>query len=235
MSNRSSKEHLFSCKAIYLGNSGVGKTQLILAVCDGAESQVIPNQAALPVAGSTVGVDFRVVTRPVGNNCVARLMLWDTAGQERFANIMPSYVRESEIMFLVYDVTDASSFGAIETRWMPVAAAHRQAIKEATNADGLIFFLIANKVDLVDRRVISNKQGVEFALKHQLIYMETTALVRKTAHDIVGEAATRIASVYTRNGSMKDRMCDDKYKRYTNTVSLPSTNAAREKSSCCSK
>ena len=43
--------------------------------------------------------------------------IWDTAGQERFRTITTSYVRGSEGILLVYDVTDRNSFESISS-WM---------------------------------------------------------------------------------------------------------------------
>lgn len=43
-----------------------------------------------------------------------RLQLWDTAGQERFRSLIPSYIRDSTIAVVVYDITSESeprSFG----------------------------------------------------------------------------------------------------------------------------
>lgn len=45
------------------------------------------------------------------------VQIWDTAGQERFRTITTSYVRGSEGILLVYDVTDRNSFESISS-WM---------------------------------------------------------------------------------------------------------------------
>lgn len=37
-----------------------------------------------------------------------RLQLWDTAGQERFRSLIPSYIRDSSVAVVVYDVTSES-------------------------------------------------------------------------------------------------------------------------------
>lgn len=37
-----------------------------------------------------------------------RLQLWDTAGQERFRSLIPSYIRDSTIAVVVYDITSES-------------------------------------------------------------------------------------------------------------------------------
>ena len=34
-----------------------------------------------------------------------RLQLWDTAGQERFRSLIPSYIRDSSVAVIVYDIT----------------------------------------------------------------------------------------------------------------------------------
>ena len=34
-----------------------------------------------------------------------RLELWDTAGQERFRSLIPSYIRDSSVAVVVYDIT----------------------------------------------------------------------------------------------------------------------------------
>jgi len=36
-----------------------------------------------------------------------RLQLWDTAGQERFRSLIPSYIRDSSVAVVVYDVTSS--------------------------------------------------------------------------------------------------------------------------------
>lgn len=39
-----------------------------------------------------------------------RLQLWDTAGQERFRSLIPSYIRDSSVAVVVYDVSSRASF-----------------------------------------------------------------------------------------------------------------------------
>ena len=50
-----------------------------------------------------------------------RLQLWDTAGQERFRSLIPSYIRDSSVAVVVYDITSASPSHSLApglgTRW----------------------------------------------------------------------------------------------------------------------
>lgn len=41
----------------------------------------------------------------VVNGQVLRMQFWDTAGQERFRSLIPNYLKEAAIAFLVFDVT----------------------------------------------------------------------------------------------------------------------------------
>ena len=60
-------------------------------------SLLILNQA-------TIGIDFLSKTMYLEDRTV-RLQLWDTAGQERFRSLIPSYIRDSSVAVVVYDIT----------------------------------------------------------------------------------------------------------------------------------
>ncbi len=224
----------FHCKAILLGDSGVGKTQMMLAVRNYEEDEVLKKEAELPRHEATVGVDFAVVTRIVSSETVARILLWDTAGQERFATIMPSYIRETEIIFLVYDITSQSSFDSLKTRWLQLVDTHRN----VCGREHIVVFLVGNKSDLKEMRAVSEVAAVEFALKHTMIYVETTCLVRKVIHDLMSEAAVRIFERYARNGTVQQHLRPAK--AYTGastrtTVLIDNRRASVRTVGCCQK
>lgn len=53
---------------------------------------------------ATIGIDFLSKTMYLEDRTV-RLQLWDTAGQERFRSLIPSYIRDSSVAVVVYDIT----------------------------------------------------------------------------------------------------------------------------------
>ena len=53
---------------------------------------------------ATIGIDFLSKTMYLDDRTV-RLQLWDTAGQERFRSLIPSYIRDSTVAVVVYDIT----------------------------------------------------------------------------------------------------------------------------------
>ncbi|POW02720.1 hypothetical protein PSTT_11616 [Puccinia striiformis] len=94
---------------------------------------------------ATIGIDFLSKTMYLDDRTV-RLQLWDTAGQERFRSLIPSYIRDSSVAVVVYDVTNRASF--INTsRWVDDVRAER--------GGDVIIVLVGNKTDLGDKRRIN--------------------------------------------------------------------------------
>ena len=52
------------------------------------------------------------------------LNLWDTAGQEKFKSLIPSYLKDSSAIVVVYDITNQESFEAVD-KWIEDARALR--------------------------------------------------------------------------------------------------------------
>ena len=87
-------------KVVFLGDQSVGKTSIILQFINGSFD---------PDYQSTIGIDFQSKSYTVGEKSV-RLQLWDTAGQERFHSLVPSYIKNSQIAIIVYDICNRKSF-----------------------------------------------------------------------------------------------------------------------------
>lgn len=96
-----------------------------------------------------------------------RVQIWDTAGQESFRAIARSYYKNTACALVVYDITEKKTFENVRT-WL-------KDCKEMCNKDVLIL-LVANKTDLGEKRVISEKEGREFAEENGMIFFETSAL-----------------------------------------------------------
>ena len=91
-------------KLLLIGDSGVGKTNLLLRYADAAF-----NFNSIP----TIGIDFRIKTIELSGGRTVKLQIWDTAGQERFLNITRNYYRGAMGIMIVYDVTNSKSFDNI--------------------------------------------------------------------------------------------------------------------------
>ena len=63
---------------------------------------------------ATIGIDFLTKTVYCDDKMV-RLQLWDTAGQERFRSLIPSYINDSQVAVVCYDITSRPSFENVKS------------------------------------------------------------------------------------------------------------------------
>ncbi|XP_050183714.1 ras-related protein Rab-18-B-like isoform X2 [Myiozetetes cayanensis] len=95
-----------------------------------------------------------------------QLAIWDTAGQERFRTLTPSYYRGAQGVVLVYDVTRKDTFTGLEG-WL-------KELEIYTSKSNTVKMLVGNKTDKPDREV-ERKEGLQFARKRSLLFIETSA------------------------------------------------------------
>uniref|UniRef100_A0A2M4AM21 Ras-related protein Rab-35 n=1 Tax=Anopheles triannulatus TaxID=58253 RepID=A0A2M4AM21_9DIPT len=146
-------DHLF--KLLIIGDSGVGKSSLLIRFSDNTFS------------GSyitTIGVDFKIRTVLLNGERV-KLQIWDTAGQERFRTITNTYYRGTHGVIVVYDVTNGESFGNVK-RWL-------QEIE--SNCDVVNKVLVGNKNDDPNRKVVITEDAQRFANQMDIRLFETSA------------------------------------------------------------
>jgi Ras-related protein Rab-1A len=153
-------------KILLIGDSGVGKSCLLLRYTDNTFSDNFI---------STIGVDFKIKTIQLDGQTV-KLQIWDTAGQERFKTITSSYYRGSHGIFVVYDITDIVSFNNIRV-WI-------EEIKKYTSGESIQLFLVGNKKDQEANRAVETLQGQEMADQLGAKFLETSAKERVNVDQI---------------------------------------------------
>lgn len=149
-------------KLVLLGEQSVGKTSLITRfMYDTFDSTY----------QATIGIDFLSKTMYLDDRTI-RLQLWDTAGQERFRSLIPSYIRDSNVAVVVFDVTNANSF--LQTsKWIDDVRTER--------GSDVIIMLVGNKTDLAERRQVSTEDGEQKAKEMNVMFIETSA---KTGYNV---------------------------------------------------
>lgn len=146
-------DHLF--KLLIIGDSGVGKSSLLLRFADNTFS------------GSyitTIGVDFKIRTIDIEGEKV-KLQIWDTAGQERFRTITSTYYRGTHGVIVVYDVTNGDSFANVK-RWLHEIEQNCEVVNR---------ILVGNKNDAPDRKVVLTEDAQRFADQMNIQLFETSA------------------------------------------------------------
>lgn len=134
----------YKIKAILIGQSGVGKTNLInIAQNKNFETDTI----------STPTCSFFRKEMTVENKKF-NIYLWDTIGQERLKSQTKLFFKNSKIVILVYDISSKDSYNALKF-W------HEQ-VKE-TLGDEIILGVLGNKIDLYLKEEVKEEEGNEYA------------------------------------------------------------------------
>ncbi|KAM3963508.1 ras-related protein Rab-37-like [Aphomia sociella] len=144
-------------KVMLLGDSGVGKTCMLVRFRDG--TFLSGNYI------STVGIDFRNKVVAV-DGIKVKLQIWDTAGQERFRSVTHAYYRDAHALLLLYDVTNKTSFDNIRA-WLGEIREYAQ--------DDVVIMLLGNKSDSGLERAVRREEGQRLAREYQVAFMETSA------------------------------------------------------------
>jgi len=152
-------DYLF--KVIIIGDSGVGKSCILLRFADNTFNNSYVN---------TIGVDFKIRTVNVDSKTI-KLQMWDTAGQDRFRTLTCNYYRGAHGILIVYDITDRETFDDVK-KWM-------DEVNEFTNpanpTNKPYVILIGNKCDKNNNREVSYEEGSEYATKNNMLFLETSA------------------------------------------------------------
>ena len=158
MEGREDETYDYLFKVVMIGDSGVGKSNLLLRYTKSdfnLESK------------TTIGVEFatKKVSTHDGKNVKAQI--WDTAGQERYRAITSAYYRGAVGALLVYDITNMNTFKNIP-QWL-------KTLKQQADSN-IIILLVGNKTDLRDKREVKKEEAAAYAAEHQLAFIETSAL-----------------------------------------------------------
>ena len=154
----------YKIKIIVVGDSGVGKTNLINRF---ASDKFDTNSKA------TIGVEFVYKTLKI-NKEIIKVEVWDTAGQERYRSITSSYYKGANGAIIVYDLTDEESFKNVES-WM------NEVIKKGKK--NMQFLLVGNKKDLINDRVVSEQKGIDKAKELNMNLFEASALEKNNVNE----------------------------------------------------
>ncbi|KAA0040756.1 hypothetical protein IC582_024730 [Cucumis melo] len=171
-SNQTEFDYLF--KLLMIGDSGVGKSSLLLSFTSDNFEDLSP----------TIGVDFKVKYVTAGGKKL-KLAIWDTAGQERFRTLTSSYYRGAQGIIMVYDVTRRDTFTNLSEVWA------KEIDLYSTNPD-CIKMLVGNKVDKESYRTVTKKEGIDMAREYGCLFIECSAKTRVNVQQCFEELVLKI-------------------------------------------
>ena len=112
-----SENEAVQCKVVLIGESGVGKTSIILRYITNLFN---PRQLA------TQGASYVSKIIEVKKNQKIKFELWDTAGEEKYRSIARVFYQNASVCILVYDITRKASFDEIKNFWINEIKQHIQ-------------------------------------------------------------------------------------------------------------
>lgn len=179
-------------KVVFLGKQSVGKTSLITRFMYDSFDNTYQ---------ATIGIDFLSKTMYLEDRTV-RLQLWDTAGQERFRSLIPSYIRDSTVAVVVYDITNVNSFEQV-TRWIEDVRAER--------GSDVIIVLVGNKTDLADKRHVSIDEGEKKAQELGVsLFIETSAKAGYNVKQLFRRIAAALPGIDSNDDKSQNKMIEVK-------------------------
>ncbi|XP_051133942.1 ras-related protein RABA1f-like [Andrographis paniculata] len=176
---RADEDYDYLFKVVLIGDSGVGKSNLLSRFTKNEFSQE---------SKSTIGVEFATRSIQVDDKIV-KAQIWDTAGQERYRAITSAYYRGAVGALIVYDVTRNVTFENVE-RWLKELRGHTDR--------NIVIMLVGNKADLRHLRAVPTEKAKGFAEKENTFFMETSALEALNVEDAFTEVLTQIYHVVSR-------------------------------------
>ncbi|CAA0824804.1 Ras-related protein RABE1a [Striga hermonthica] len=163
---RARADYDYLIKLLLIGDSGVGKSCLLLRFSDGSFTTSFI---------TTIGIDFKIRTVELDGKRI-KLQIWDTAGQERFRTITTAYYRGAMGILLVYDVTDESSFNNIRN-WIRNIEQHA--------SDNVNKILVGNKADMDEsKRAVPTSKGQALADEYGIKFFETSAKTNLNVEEV---------------------------------------------------
>jgi small GTP-binding protein len=171
-------------KAVFVGDSGSGKTSIIQAQKDGT----FRDKFSPTVAGSYVPLIL-----PWSGSQV-KFAIWDTAGQEVYQSIAPMYFHDAKCAIVVFDLTERASFDHVND-WI-------SRVEDA--AHGAAIILCGNKRDQEDQRKTTFSEATERAQDLNASYIEVSAKTRSGLDELFELVATRVGELYP--GEMRSGM-----------------------------
>ena len=160
-----SKNYDYLVKLLIIGDSGTGKSSLLLRWVDDMFTDKFI---------TTVGIDFKHKIVDTGLEIV-KCQIWDTAGQERFRTIMNAFYRGAMGVLICYDITDLNSFNNIST-WISDV--------ENNCNENTIKFIVGLKNDLNHERKIKFDDAQKVADKYGCYFIECSAKINSNVDQL---------------------------------------------------
>ncbi|KAG6383283.1 hypothetical protein SASPL_156970 [Salvia splendens] len=192
-------------KLVFLGDQSVGKTSIITRFMYDKfdttyqESNFFMERKKETMHALSYNWNRFLVQKMYLEDRTVRLQLWDTAGQERFRSLIPSYIRDSSVAVIAYDVANRQSF-LNTSKWIEEVRTER--------GGDVIIVLVGNKTDLVEKRQVSIEEGDIKAREFEVMFVETSAKAGFNIKPLFRKIAAALPGMEALSSAKRDDMVD---------------------------
>jgi small GTP-binding protein len=204
----SDKENMVA-KILTIGESGVGKTCILLRYTD---NKFIKHHL------TTIGIDYKTKDVNINNQSI-KLKIWDTAGQERFRNITQQYYKGADGIVLVFDLTDRNSFEKVR-EWM-------KQIQTYTQRDSIGIVLLGNKCD-AENKAVSVQEANDIAAEFKMKFFETSAMNNINIEESFKQLSMEIIKIKEAKNAGSENVLDQTVK-----IKPAGKEETKKKKGCC--
>ena len=180
---------LGSIRVVLMGDSSVGKTAFMNRFFKNTF-----NENFL----STIGIDDETTFIKV-NEDLYKLTVWDTAGQERFRALPKKYYQNADGILLLFDVTNQHSFANIKA-WIKSIKENTDRAQGTTGIEpSLTIYLLGNKVDSLEKRVVlkqkAENEAGSFGMKYFEISCKLNLNIQEVMNNMILDCYKRVMGV----------------------------------------
>ena len=144
-------------KLLTIGDQFVGKSSIINRyINDKFKEDIKP----------TLAIDYKTKMIQKGDNLI-KITIYDTAGEEKYRHLIKNYYNGTHGILLIYDITNRDSFEDLNY-WL-------EELEKNCNLNNLYIYLVGNKTDLNEKRVVSYEEAKNFADMKKIPYIEISA------------------------------------------------------------
>lgn len=163
----------YSSKILVIGDAGIGKSALITRYIDDNYNDNYYN---------TIGVDFRIKICDIHDKKI-KINIWDTAGQEKFKSLITSYYRNSDIIIMVFDLSNQMSFRHIDYWYSEIEYFCKD----------MKVYLVGTKSDIGKNNYIVDDESINnICNKYNMTYYETSAKKNKNINELFDDIVENI-------------------------------------------
>ena len=219
----------YKIKCVFAGEAGVGKTSMtslihndkcvtdpestiglaFIATQLSLKEYPLSNPTNLPKYYYEMKEDWVTTQKETQDNQIVGLHVWDTAGNARFFSIIQTYLRDVDVCFLVFDITDKSSWDHLP-KW-------KEEVEKYNNST--LFVIVATKSDLRNHQVLPNEikeRAQRWGAKYYIIssfQANSASLIRSMIYKSVKNYHDNLLHLYNDNKKLPNHVTFSHYNK----------------------